>query len=225
MKANKRYTKIAILAVAALMTSSLGTGCGGFNSSNTNRVDNSSVDVDVDGGGVDATGVTIIPATKTAGIPILSQAYSSLAASLQVATPSAASKTEFEKQLGNLSDTGRGNTVGASLAVAFSTLGAQLCLDRIALELPAAAQKDLFGPLNLAAAPANNVNDANLTTVINRLARSLWQRNETDAERTILLSAVTSSMADDATNNANKVQEAALFLCTAMLSSSAGLQL
>lgn len=225
MKLNKRITKIAVLAFAALMTSSFGVGCGGFNSAGIKRQDHSSVDVDVDGGGVDATGVTIIPATKTAGIPILSQAYSSLTASLQVATPSAASKTEFEKQLGNLSDTGRANTIGASFAVAYETLGAQLCLDRIAVELPAGAQKDLFGPLNLAAAPANNVNDANLSTVINRLARALWQRNETDAERTILLTAVNSSMADDAANNANKVQEAALFLCTAMLSSSAGMQL
>lgn len=236
---NKKLIKIAILmSGAALITTVFGVACGNMQSAIPQRTDQSSLGIgdiggnntggtDQNGGGVDTnTGTPVIPAVKSAGVPILSQAYASLTGALQVATPSAASRDEYNRQVTNLSESGRPSSIGSSYAVAYSTLGAQLCLDRITTEInQQAAQKVLFNEVNLSAAPANNANEANLSLVINRLARALWQRNETAAERQILIQAVNDSMALDAGNNANETQEAALFLCTAMLSSSAGMQL
>lgn len=168
----------------------------------------------------------VVSGVKTAGVGILSQSYASLVSSLQLANPSAASRTEFDRQLGNLSDSGKPATIGASYSIAHSTLAAQVCLDKVTAELNLQpAQKTIFNAITLNAAPATSVNEANLQQTINRLARALWQRDETAAERQMLISAVNDAMTDDAQNNANKTQEAMMFLCTAMASSTSGLQL
>lgn len=177
----------------------------------------------VGGGSTPAVETPVNPVILTVGVPILSQTFASLSAGLQV-TPSTASRDEFNRQAANFSDSGQPNSLGAPLSLSQSTLAAQVCLDRVNFENNAANPKDLFMGINLNAAPNNNVNDANMTGVINRIARSLWQRNETAAERTLLMTAVRESMALDNQENANKSQEAMLFLCTVMASSIAGIQ-
>lgn len=167
---------------------------------------------------------TINTSAKTAAVPILSQAYSSLLSSLQVPTPSSNTINEFKGRFQTLSDTGRANTVGAPTTLAFLSLAGQVCLDRISFEAIAANPKDIFSPIDLNALPAATVTESNLKIVINKLARSFWQRNETEAEQAILIQAVKDSMALDTTENANKTKEAVLFLCTAMATSLSGIQ-
>lgn len=227
---NTKLIKRIVILVAggAFVTTIFGVGCGNFSANKkVEFASNSSQGTgDLSGGGTTQDGQVIMAGVKSAGVPILAQAYSTLTSALQVTAPSATTRTAFTTQSTNFSDNGRPDTVSAAYAVAYQTLGAEVCRDRINIEInQAAAAKAVFTSINLNAAPANNISDANLSIVINRLARSLWQRNETDAERQILLTAVTESMALDTTNNAVKTQEAALFLCTAMLASSSGMSL
>lgn len=217
-KNKNMIVKVASYVIAmTAVTYVFGFGCGpAFKPHFTSEGSSSSSS---NGGGA------IIPATKTAGVPILSQSYASLVSALQLATPSNASRTEFQRQSVYLSENGHTSTVGASMMLAYTTLAAQVCLDRVNAETPANSQKLFFNAVNLGAGPNNNVTEANLGDAINRLARALWQRDETLAERAILVQAVNDSMALDNQNNANKSQEAALFLCTAMAASSSGVQL
>ncbi|MGE0763985.1 MAG: hypothetical protein AB7N80_11955 [Bdellovibrionales bacterium] len=221
---NKGLSSLKILAsivTLAVVVSTFGFACS--TGLQGNSLDNSSAGFDL------PSTIEIPPATSgipTVGVPILGQTYATLFSALQVVTPTTQSRDEFNRQSGNFSDSGQPGTLGSPLALAFSTLAGQVCLDRIAFESNAnnAANKVLFNSINLAAAPANNVNDANLGVAINRIARSIWQRNESAEERQILTTAVNESMALDNQNNANKTQEAALFLCTAMASALNGVQ-
>lgn len=208
-----------------------GIGCssGNFKAAGYGEQSSSSSDGgggSLGGGGGSGGSTRILSGVKTAGVPILSQSYATLVGALQIATPSAASRTEYTNQLTNLSESGQPASIGPAFAVAMTGLSAQVCLDKVTAELNlAAAQKNIFTGFNLAAAPANNVTDATIKDVVNRLARALWQRDETPAELTILSNGVKESMNADAGNNANETQEAALFLCTAMAVAQSGIEL
>lgn len=178
------------------------------------------------GGGTGEGGMIIQGGVKTAGVAVLKQNYAALIGALQVATPSNTTVTAYNQQVTNLSETGTTATISPAMVLSYSVLAASVCQDRINFEAnnANAAQRLFFNALNLGAGPANNATAANLGDVVNRLARALWQRNETESERNALIAGATESMGLDAANNATETREAALYICTAMASSAAGLE-
>jgi len=227
----KNNNRLKILAVALSMSGiivALGFGCGvGFQSGGGSSIDASSIDNGgaVLGGG-DDDGTVIVAGRATVGVPAYTQGYASLLSSLQVVAPSNTTVAEFVRQKESFSENGRATSVNASMLFATTVLSAQVCLDRVTFEQNNAniASRLFFNNLNLNAGPVNNLSDENLGDSINRLARGLWKRNESAAERALLIAAIRESLALDAANTQTQSREAALYLCTVMASSTAGVQ-
>jgi hypothetical protein len=236
----KNLNKTKIVKIAALTASvsaivvSLGFGCGlGFEPvGGVTEV----IDLGSNGGGGgglvlnSADGINVIQGTRTFSVPVYTAFYNSTLSKMElnpaVQAETTSSRAEFTRQRGSLSDDGKPTSISAPFAFASTALSAAACDDRLRLEqaVANAARRIYFNDINLAAASANNVTDANVSLVINRLARGLWRRNETAEERTFLLDFVRQNLALDLTaDSAAKTRRAALSLCTLMASSTSGI--
>ncbi|MEK7357204.1 MAG: hypothetical protein AAB250_12195 [Bdellovibrionota bacterium] len=183
---------------------------------------NSSTQSSTDGGAGPGTftttgdGVTEIIDSKTVGISYSENTFSSMQNQTGVTAPSTNTRNAVTAQFTKLPETGRSDSVTAPMWVSITTVAGELCTDLVTQERGlAAAQRRFYGQINFTTGPESITAGAK-DDVIRRLARSFWARNETPQEKALILSALngqfTSTVAAD-TNNA------AMFVCTAMLSS------
>ncbi|MBX9766394.1 MAG: hypothetical protein K2X47_03905 [Bdellovibrionales bacterium] len=162
------------------------------------------------------------PSVGTIGIGTLQQSYASLASALQVAVPSASSKALYRIQVVHLSASGKAESIGPSALLAHTSLAGELCRDRVNLEVSGPSL--LFSGINLSGAPSAIGNSA-LKSVINRLARSLWARNETAEEQAVLLKLVNDLVNQSSAADGKATQDIMVGLCSAIASSASGMQM
>lgn len=121
-----------------------------------------------------------------------------------------------------ISETGKADTVNAPMWMSVTNLAGEVCLDLIGEERPkAATARRFFNRIDFARAPASWTAEEK-SDAIRRLARNFWGRNETAAERTLLLSNLDSAIAEarrTGVNDTTESEDIALYSCTAMLSS------
>lgn len=153
---------------------------------------------------------------KTAAVTSSETIIASLLATTGVTTPSAATRGAVTREIGKISETGKADSVNGPMWLAITNLSGEVCNDLIAQEAAlAAASRRIFGLVDLttANAPASAVSAAAQDDVIRRLARSVWQRNETPEEATMIKSATATAF------SAGTARNAMLYMCTAMLAS------
>lgn len=133
-----------------------------------------------------------------------------------VQTPSAATRASFADKSGRITETGKADTVTAPMWQALTLLSADVCLDLINQEKAITqANRRIFPQVNFTTGPAN-VSAAAKADVIRRLARSLWGRLESEAEKTMIVSAANTAFTGVAATGA-QTENLMLFTCTGML--------
>lgn len=136
-------------------------------------------------------------------------------------TPSAVTQQEWETRQGVFSDYGFASEVSAPMMLAIAALSARVCQDIIDKEAPdVGANRFIFTDYDLAgnaAAPSG----PQIDSVIDRLAVGCWQRNPASQERT----AIHSYAGQVAQSAATAGRDAAIAICTAMLSSLSAIEL
>jgi hypothetical protein len=121
-----------------------------------------------------------------------------------------------------ISETGKVDAVNAPALMAVTNVAGELCLDLINEEMTKeAAARRFFNQVNFTTGPTQ-VSAAAKSDVVRRLARNVWGRNETVAEKAVLLTSLDSVIAEprrSGVDDGTDTQDAMLFTCTAMLSS------
>lgn len=134
-----------------------------------------------------------------------------------------------------VTDTGAPDSVNAPMWMSITNLSSLVCIDLVKDEVKRIQQSQaphFFIEVNLWL-PATAITDSAIKSVMRRMARGFWGRNETDEEAALILSTMQSSFADvrlpaqDAssitvnTSSAPDTNTSTMmyFLCSAMLSS------
>ncbi len=154
---------------------------------------------------------------KATGVHNSQQVLTAMVSVTGIGKPSQATLATYAKEAGKITDTGKPDSVNAPMWLAITTLAGEVCRDLVTAEAAlATAQRRIFGQINFASGGPAGISDAAKNDVIRRLARSVWQRNETDEEKN-LIKAELSTYASSATRR--DTNKAMLTTCTAMLAS------
>lgn len=145
---------------------------------------------------------------KVEGIVSQRQLLPNFQKCLDLPSVSATSRAAFNDSLSNLSQEGKVADLSAPLMMAVTKVTSELCTDRINLEKTQSTRK-FFSGYNLGGTVTNS-EPFIFEKTINTLAVSCLGRALTDAETKIIKDEITETRKDSA---------AALFVCTAILSS------
>jgi hypothetical protein len=132
-------------------------------------------------------------------------------------TPSQNTRTRFASQASKITETGAADTITAPMWVAITTLSSEVCNDLYNAErVQPMADRRIFNTIDFTKG-YNMVSAEAKEEVIRRMARSFWARNESGQEKILIRSTVDEVFAGKTTTA--DTQKAAMFLCTAMMSS------
>lgn len=137
-------------------------------------------------------------------------------------TVSARTLTAKNLAIAKITETGKVDTLNAPGLMAVTNLAGEVCLDLLTEEMAkAAANRRFFNQVDFTKAPATLTAD-NKADLVRRMSRNFFGRNETMAEKTLILSSLDATIADTRrTGVADGVdtQDVMIYACTAMLSS------
>ncbi len=139
-----------------------------------------------------------------------------------IQTPSARTLTAANLAKPKITETGKVDTVNAPHLMALTNVAGELCLDLITEEKAKTSEnRRFFTSVDFATGPAT-LTTTGKSDVVRRMARNFWGRNETVAEKTVLLSSIDAVTADPrrtGVSDAIDTEDVLLFACTSMLSS------
>lgn len=139
-----------------------------------------------------------------------------------LATVSARTLTANTNAKAKITETGKADSVNAPMWMAVTNLASEVCLDLITDEkAKAATARRFFGQVDFTRAPSSFTSETK-SDMIRRMARNFWGRNETVAEKTVLVSSLDAAVADSrrtGANDAAETEDILIYTCTAMLSS------
>lgn len=205
----RNFWKTITYAIGFLLITVAYNNCGNFNSDGKQIV-SASTATDLNGD------IVPLPNTKTSSVIRSSRVLDNLVSCLGTVEPSSASRQEWSRNRGTISEEGLANTISQPMVKSMVSIAAQVCNDLLQKEISTAPdERRIFPDVDL-----DNGGFAHnqLVLVSRRLARSCWGRNPTDDEiRTITrdVAATFSSDEDNRTATRNK----AIYLCTSMASS------
>lgn len=117
------------------------------------------------------------------------------------------------------SEDGAADSLTAPMLMNITNVAGQVCADLIASETSAASPR-MYSQWNFKAGPAS-LTSAAINDAIRRFSRQVWGRNETEGERQMIYSAVTSNFSGTA---ASDTSAAAMMICVAFMGSFNGVQ-
>jgi len=166
--------------------------------------------------GPDAT-MQAVDGAKTSAVIHSENVLTSLVSVAGTGQPSNATRNLYNTVRGMIPESGKVDSVNGPMMMAVTNLAGSVCWDLVLQEKAIAnvSQRRIFGQVDFTRGPAS-VSSAAHDDVIRRLARSAWGRNESDEERSLIKSAVTSGFTSA---TAADTDRAMLFTCTAILSS------
>lgn len=139
-----------------------------------------------------------------------------------IQTPSARTITAANNAKPKITETGKVDTVNAPHLMALTNVAGELCLDLIIEEKAKTSEnRRFFTSVDFATGPAA-LTATGKSDLVRRMARNFWGRNETVAEKTVLLSSLDAVTADPrrtGVTDAIDTEDVLLFTCTSMLSS------
>jgi hypothetical protein len=119
-------------------------------------------------------------------------------------------------------ETGKVDTLNAPGLMAVTNLAGEVCLDLITEEkAKAASARRFFNQVDFTKAPAV-LTAANKSDLVRRMSRNFFGRNETVAEKTLILSSLDAAISDarrTGVSDATDTEDTMIYVCTAMLSS------
>lgn len=140
---------------------------------------------------------------------------------LGLQTLSARAITASNEVKNRMGETGKVDSLNAPSEMGRLNFSTEACLDLITDEkAKAASARRYFGQVDFAQGPSALTLDAK-NDMIRRMARNMWSRNETNAERTVIRSEIDSFIAAAPAGAvaATETENTVLFACTAMLAS------
>jgi hypothetical protein len=221
----KKIKTASVFASLAFVILAFGFGCGvGFES--VGFLDQGSVVIEpqppVDQG--DNGDLVIVSGVRTAAV-VNAIAYLESLVAMAGVQPSAATIAAFNANKDNLPDTNSVMNISAPGLLAYTSVGSELCKDLVDSEIPIGVANRRFFQFDLSGGAAV-VTDAVIANMTRRLARNFWQRNETAEELSAINAAVREMMAAAQLANSGSVaNKAALFTCTAMISSLSAIEI
>ena len=164
-----------------------------------------------------ADGLCEVIDQKVVGVSNSQNTLTSMLQQTGVRAPSNATRNAYANQGTKISETGAANTITAPMWVAVTTISSEVCNDLIAQEKAlTSANRRFYNAVDFTKG-YNMLSAEGKEDVIRRMARSFWARNESGQEK-ILIRSTLDSVFNGGTN-AESTEDAALFLCTTMLSS------
>ncbi len=166
------------------------------------------------------TSVCDVVDTNTVAILNSQNALSSMVNKAGVVAPSNATKAAFINQGTKLPETGSVVQITAPMWMAVATMGSEVCNDLLTQETMAGATRRIFNSVDFTKGPDTlnqSAGDTARNDVIRRLARSLWSRNESPQELSLLKAGIDESFVGTATADTRKEL---LYTCIAMISST-----
>lgn len=169
--------------------------------------------------------IKAIPGQKTVAVVSANRALMNMLNCLGTESPTEgarAAQAVWEEKKGQFSVEGKANTVTPPMLMAQASLAAEVCSDAIRIEsaLPS-SERRLFPMINFGSGP-NSVGSAALGDTIRRLARSCWGRNESDEERSMIVTEARSAFSG---TNPATTRLQLLYICSSLLSSTSGLEI
>ena len=173
-------------------------------------------------GGTTETPLNIEEDTNPITVSYSENIITSMQLQTGLATVSARTLTANTNAKAKITETGKADSVNAPMWMAVTNLAGEVCLDLVTDEkAKAATARRFFGQVDFTRAPASFTSDIK-SDLIRRMARNFWGRNETVAERTVLVSSLDTAIADARRTNVNdatETEDILVYTCTAMLSS------
>jgi hypothetical protein len=208
MKNNRIQRLLIVLVGSVFLLIAFGQGCGKFIATSGSGSEASSATA---AGSMDVGGIKYSPKTLTVSLVYSKQILSHFSSCLGSGAPSDRTLAMFDKKKGAISDTGSVTTLTSPMLVASSSIVGELCKDLINAE---AVRPRIFVGFNFTAAslPGQTV----IKDSMRRIARSCWGRDEDPVESEIIVNSVNTAFS---AGGANAAHDAALFMCTGMLSS------
>lgn len=197
----------SILAVGAMLIVGMGQACGRWETANVVPGSESSPSLNTS-----SDDPALIPNTATVALVYGKQILDHYTSCLGSGLASERTLAMYEAKKGTISETGSVSTLTAPMLMASTSIAGEVCKDLIEKER---AAPRIFVGFNFAATslPAQS----SLQDAVRRIARSCWGRDEDTQESEIILGAV--STAFSGASGANTTHDAALFMCTTMMSS------
>lgn len=234
----KKIKSIKIGAIAlsvALTVTALGFGCGigfqptGFNSA-ASTIGGLASDIGENGN------LVIVSGKKTISTVYYDEVLDNMNSVTGVQNNSNETRQRFNEKIGSFSEFGSALSINAPMILGFTALGAEVCGDLIVQERGQAMNaRRMYASVDFTQNAANTINDASVSDVVRRMARSYWQRNETSEELDMIKTSVNAMLADATDNNSNVnfrganqnrgTLRASLYICTAMLASTSAFEL
>ncbi len=211
----RNYFKILIIAgLIASYIIGVGQGCSKGGGGSSNSGDSSTVSQYISDG--------TVPDKITLSTIYGKQVLEHLVSCLGTENASPKALKMYEDKQGTISVTGAVDAVSAPMLIGEISIAGEVCQDLIDIEteLEDIDRRVLLG-INFSSneLPSEQV----LKDSIRRISLSCWGKAEDDTERQILLDALNEAFAGE--NYAGTAQDATLFMCTSMLSSTNALTL
>lgn len=221
MKNRKILWIFSVITLTGAITVFMGNGCSkeftamdhnGSAAGGSSAQDSSAGGSVGAGSGVDNT-INVIPGAKTASLVYSNQILDHLSSCVGVAVPSTDTVAMYNQKKGAISVNGEANTITAPMMMSIISIAGEVCNDLINQDDKKGANALIFKGFSMTSTSlpsASLINDA-----ISRLALSCWQRHDTSSERQIILNMLPTI----GSNQANATRQAALMMCTTVLSS------
>lgn len=208
MNKRKRQIKIGIsLFLSAAFMLGFGHACSQFAADGSGLVNSTSFGED-----------NIILNEKTVSTVYAKQALQSMSSCLGIANPSMETQQTYEDVQQSISERGSAKEVTAPMMMGLTSLAGDVCRDLLVEEASlASGERQIFENIDLS---AEDISEDDLALSINRMARSCWQRNETDQELGAILDSVYDALGSDA-----GLRKKVIYSCTAILASFDSLKL
>lgn len=221
----KRWLHIlsAIFIVSAA-TAIIGHGCGKIgDSSSTGSSSSASGDVAFD----PVTDFDPLINTRTVSTVYASQVLSNFVSCTQIGVESATTRGVWETSKGSLSDFGFATQISPAMMMAIASVAGEVCNDLITQEKALAPnQRNVFNTFDFSATPSRLPNAGDLDEASLRLSLLCWARPQNDIleDQKIIIEEIQSALAGVPVSS-REVTNAALMLCTGMLSSLSAIEL
>ncbi|MBT4762028.1 MAG: hypothetical protein HOO06_10055 [Bdellovibrionaceae bacterium] len=198
---NKILSILSIIFGLALISGVFGNACsGGFNSSYSE----SSLNVQALNNG----DLVAIEGKATVSTAYSKQFLDNMLSCTGVLNPSTDTLLEYENRKGSVSEYGYATKITAPMLMAFVSIAGEVCSDLVDLE-SGSTSRMIFKDIDF---NSESIFSEQVSQSVNRLARSCWQRNETDEELSYIINDVFSE-------GSVTPRDAAVMMCTSMLAS------
>ncbi len=119
----------------------------------------------------------VIPGERTVSTVYAKQILDNMTSCSGIGTPSVSTVQEWTQRLGTISEYGYATSISGPMMMGIVAIAGEICNDLVSLETPKPdVQRIIFDGIDFTRGPSS-VSSGAIRLVVNRLARSCWQRD------------------------------------------------